>query len=193
MLPARALPRALATVLALVLLVPVLAAGPAQAAIEDYAPYQPQQRCAPQAKVGTRLLADWLVRSFGGGNGPMARSCTGGGTSEHKEGRAVDWTLDATDPADAARAQRFLTRVFATNAWGKEHARARRMGIMYVIWNDRIYSSWDRFAGEAYLSSSCKRRVRCSVTLRHRDHMHVSLSRAGARGRTSWYQARLPR
>jgi hypothetical protein len=65
------------------------------------------------------------------------------------------------------------------------------MGIVYVIWNDRMYPAWDRFEPEAYLSSSCPTPKRCSPTLRHRDHLHVSLSRRGARGLTSWYAGRL--
>jgi hypothetical protein len=65
------------------------------------------------------------------------------------------------------------------------------MGIMYIIWNDHMYSAWDRFEREPYLSSSCRRRATCSTTLRHRDHMHISLSRPGGRGATSWYDGRV--
>jgi hypothetical protein len=66
------------------------------------------------------------------------------------------------------------------------------MGIMYVIWDDHMYSAWEEFDEERYLSSSCRSRKKCSKTLRHRDHMHISLSRAGARGRTSFYVDLLP-
>ena len=69
---------------------------------------------------------------------------------------------------------------------------ARRMGIMYVIWNDHIYASYDQFRVRAYRSSSCKTLATCSKTLRHRDHMHISLIRAGGAGRTSWYVGRVP-
>ncbi|GAB2873417.1 hypothetical protein [Nocardioides pacificus] len=185
--------RTLLAALALALVVPVLAAAPAGAVIEDYASYEPQKRCSPNAKAGTVLLAGWLVRSFGGGNGSISRSCGSGGTSEHKEGRAIDWMANASNPADVKRVQRFFDKVFATSPGGQEHAWARRMGIMYVIWDDRIYSSWNQFAGDPYLSSSCKRRKRCSPTLRHRDHVHVSLTRRGAKGLTSWYVPRLNR
>ena len=63
------------------------------------------------------------------------------------------------------------------------------MGVMYVIWDDRMYAAWDEFRPEPYLSSSCRSRRRCSPTLRHRDHLHVSLTRQGAKGSTSWYDA----
>jgi hypothetical protein len=32
----------------------------------------------------------------------------------------------------------------------------------------------------------------CSKTLRHRDHLHISLTRKGGKGRTSWFEGRLP-
>ncbi len=62
---------------------------------------------------------------------------------------------------------------------------------MYVIWNDHMYAAYDTFAKRDYLSSSCPSRKKCSATLRHRDHVHISLSKAGGRGTTSWYEGRL--
>ena len=54
-----------------------------------------------------------------------------------------------------------------------------------------MYPAWTHFRPEPYLSSSCPTLRRCSATLRHRDHVHVSLSLAGAKGLTSWYAGRL--
>jgi hypothetical protein len=165
-------------------------AGPAAAQVEDYADYKPQQYCSPQAKPGTKALARWLVRR-GGGFGPISRKCGSGGVSEHKEGRALDWALAAGSSQDRRLAQDFLEAAFATDPRGNEHALARKMGIMYIIWNDNMYSAWDHFEREGYLSSSCKSVQKCSKTLRHRDHMHISLSRQGGRGETSWYASRV--
>ena len=187
----RASARLLVVLLGLVLVVPVSALAAAAAPVEDYAAYPPQTKCRPKAKPGTTYLGHWLVRKYGGGFGSIARSC-GGGTSEHLEGRAFDWTLDASRKADRQRAKAFLDRAFRTDRHGNPDARARRMGIMYVIWKDRMYAAWDEFEPEPYLSSSCKTRRKCSKTLRHRDHLHVSLSRQGGRGETSWYAGRLP-
>jgi hypothetical protein len=159
--------------------------------IEDYASYQPQTRCSPKAKPGMRTLGHWIVNHQGGGFGTISRACSSGGTSEHKEGRAFDWRLDATDKADRKRAAAFLALVKETDKDGNTDARARRMGIMYVIWNDHMYAAWDGFDREGYLSSSCKSRKKCSKTLRHRDHMHISLSRPGGKGVTSWYDGRI--
>jgi hypothetical protein len=167
-----------------------LLAAPAQATyvlpVDSYAPYQPQKTCARTDKPGTVALGQWLV-ARGGVFGGTLRSCSSGGTSEHKDGRAFDWMLDATSVDDRAIADAFLVEAFADDELGDTDALARRMGIMYVIWNDRMYAAWDGFEPKRYLSSGCRTRRTCSATLRHRDHMHISLSRDGARGRTSWY------
>lgn len=168
-------------------------ASPAVAAlpIEDYAPYQPQTRCTPKAKPGTVVLGRWVERRYGGDLGGISRSCRIGGQSEHKEGRAFDWTVDVRKRADRLRVRRFLADLFATDAAGNPDARARRMGVMYVIWDDRIWSSWNGFRAEPYRHSGCKRLRRCSPTLRHRDHVHVSITRRAARGLNSWYVGRV--
>ena len=170
----------------------VVGAAPAQAAeIEGYAPYQGATRCSPQAKPGTTVLARWIVRTQGGAFGGISRRCSRSYVSEHEEGRAFDWTLDATRARDREVAGRFLDLVRTTDRRGNPDAKARRMGIMYIIWNDHMYASYDGgFAKRDYLSSSCRRKRDCPASLRHRDHMHISLSWAGARARTSWYERR---
>lgn len=182
--------------LLLLLLVLLLAsAAPAGAArargpVEDLASYEPTTRCAKAAKPGSTALGAWMVKKYGGTGGATLRACSGG-TSEHEDGRAIDWTLDAADPADAARAQAFLDTVLAPDRKGNLAAKARRMGIMYVIWADTMYPAWNGFSPEPYLSSGCPDATQCSPTLRHLDHVHVSLSRAGAKARTSWYVGRV--
>ncbi|MBE7325374.1 hypothetical protein IEQ44_11985 [Nocardioides sp. Y6] len=156
--------------------------------VEDYAPYQPQTKCLRKARPGILLLADHLVQR-GGGRGGIFRRCTSGGQSEHKESRAFDWMLDATKKRERKLARAWLDDLFATDADGNEHALARRMGIMYVIWNDRMWSSYNGFRPRPYLSSSCTRVKKCSKTLRHRDHVHVSITRKAAKGKLSWYLA----
>jgi hypothetical protein len=158
--------------------------------IEDYASYQGQTVCHPKPRKGTVVLGEYLVATYGGGGGATGRAC-GGGASEHKDGRAIDWTMDATKKADRQTVKQFLKDIFATDEGGNEHALARRMGIMYVIWNDHMYSAWDHFAIDDYLSSGCTSKAKCSKTLRHRDHVHISLSVPGAKGKTSWYDGRL--
>ena len=171
--------------------------GSAQAAsapVEAYSSYQPKTKCSPTAKPGAKALAKWEVATYGGRQGRIAGPCAGGSVSEHKEGRAVDWMLNSKSAADRARASRFLTRIFATGTTGERHELARRMGVMYIIWSDRIYASYDGFRARVYRSSSCRNKPlsQCSMTLRHRDHVHISLSRAGGAGTTSFYVGKVP-
>ena len=46
-----------------------------------------------------------------------------------------------------------LERIFRARKDGEEHVLARRMGIMYIIWNDHMYSAYDHFERRDYLSS----------------------------------------
>ena len=190
--PALLLPVLLPVVLLALLLggAGVLVAPPAHAGLEDYAGYQPEDRCSPRAKPGAAYLSGWLVRQYGGTRGRIGASCSDS-VSEHQEGRAVDWSNDATTKAGRARVKEFLADVLAADHRDRPAAKARRMGVMYVIWDDRMWAAWDGFEPKPYLSSSCKRLKRCSKTLRHRDHVHISLSRQGGFGRTSFYDGRV--
>jgi hypothetical protein len=159
--------------------------------VEDYASYDPQTTCRRTALPGTAELAAWINRRFAGGTARASiRACGSGGTSEHKDGRAIDWTMNAGSRADRLVVREFLTLLRRADADGNEDVLARRMGVMYVIWNDRIYASWREFAAEDYLSGGCRSLATCSRTLRHRDHVHISLGRPGARAETSWYLER---
>jgi hypothetical protein len=186
-------PVGLVGLLCLLCAVLLLTAAPASAALplEPYAGYQPASRCSPVAKPGTRELARWLVRRHGT-HASVSRGCRRGSavTSEHQEGRAIDWFADATSARGREAVTRLLADLFAADAAGNPAARARRMGVMYVIWDDRMYAAWREFRPEPYLSPSCHSRRRCSQTLRHRDHAHISLTRQAARAQTSWYVAR---
>lgn len=187
--PARIVAAALVAVLAL--LPTVAGSAPSRSLpLEDYAPYQPATRCAPAAKPGTVVLARWTVRRYGGRFGSISRAC-GGSRSEHQEGRAFDWSVDVRRPADRARVARLMRDLFAADAAGEPDALARRMGIMYLIWDDQIWSAGDGFEPRPYRSSSCPSLRRCSRTLRHLDHVHISLTRGAAVGHTSWFSGRL--
>lgn len=157
--------------------------------IDDYASYDGQVDCARNLPSGTAYLAAHLPRQYGGSVVSTLRACDDG-VSEHKDGRAIDWAADATRAGDRARVQRLLGALFATDAQGNPHALARRMGIMYLIWNDTIYRAYDGFQPGDYRSGSCSSLKTCSTTLRHRDHVHISLSRAGAAAQTSFFRGR---
>lgn len=147
-------------------------------AIEPLAGYQAQTTCSPSAKPGVldfsaRLLrANPSTRSLG-----IVRACSAGGRSEHKEGRAFDWSVSARSPADRARVKALTTWLLRTDKYGNRHAMARRLGLQYMIWNGRIWGS--------YAASSGWRRYRGASS--HTDHVHFSFTWAGARMRTSFW------
>ncbi|MEY2566628.1 MAG: hypothetical protein QOE35_1157 [Actinomycetota bacterium] len=146
--------------------------------IEGYARYEGQSTCDPTPKPGTLALRNLLLsrypvtRSLG-----ISRGCDVGGRSEHKEGRAFDWGANVTNPAQRAAVDAFLNALFATDSYGHRHALARRMGVMYVIWNGQIWSAYRADAGWQPYSGASP----------HTDHVHISLSWAGARAETSYY------
>ena len=112
--------------------------------------------------------------------------------SLHSEGRALDWHLDVHNAKDRKEATRLIDLWLAPDKNGNIHALARRMGIMYLIWDDHFYPAYHQFEQESYLSSSCRSKRKCAKTLRHRDHMHISLSKAGGKGLTSFYVDLVP-
>lgn len=170
--------RLLAAALAAVLATAVLLSGPPVHAqeVDDYPTYQGQVSCDPAAKPGVLAARKLLLAKFGGGSGSITRACSSGGLSEHKEGRAWDWSLRASRAKDrriARRATTWLTR----SVGGQPAAHARQLGVMYVIWNRRIWRGYDAAAGWQPYSGENP----------HTDHIHVSFTWNGATKRTSWW------
>ncbi|MEO7745237.1 MAG: hypothetical protein ABIV05_03320 [Actinomycetota bacterium] len=158
--------------------------------IEDYASYQGQTTCSPSPKKGAVLLQRWLTARYAGtGTSGIVRGCSVGGRSEHKEGRAFDWRVSVADPHERAEAESFVDLLRATDRDGNHAAIARRMGLMYFIWDDHIYSATSQFVPRPYVHPGCRTvdLAACGSTLRHRDHVHISMSWAGALARTSFW------
>ncbi len=175
--------------LALALILGALGTGTAQAAVPDpvpptplgvaegFTPYLPQVSCDPVAKPGTLALRSLLMATYGGRDLGITRGCEIGALSEHKEGRAWDWGLSAAVPAEKALAQQFLTWLMAPGPNGMAASNARRLGVMYVIWNGKIWSAYR--ASEGWRSYSGGES--------HAGHIHISLAWNGAMKRTSWW------
>ena len=88
-------------------------------------------------------------------------------------GRAFDWGVNITNAKEKAATESFIAALMATDSAGNKHALARRMGVMYVISNRQIWSAYRASEGwRPYSGASA-----------HRDHVHISLSWAGANGR----------
>jgi hypothetical protein len=154
--------------------------APAEApkTIEPLATYQPQSTCSPEAKPGTLAMATLLLEHYDAGrNGGISRNCSIGGRSEHKEGRAFDWMLRADRSKERAVAEKFIDWLLDKGPDDKAAYNARRLGVMYVIWNRRIWSAdhakrgWLRYSGPNP----------------HVDHIHISLTWSGAMKKTSFW------
>jgi hypothetical protein len=150
--------------------------------IEGYARYEGQSTCDPTPKPGTVALRNLLLSrypntvSFG-----ISRACDIGGRSEHKEGRAFDWGANVNNAGQRASVENFLAALLATDSYGHRHALVRRMGVMYIIWNQQIWSAYRADAGWQPYSGDSP----------HTDHVHISLSWAGARAETSYYSGKV--
>ena len=162
--------------------------------IDAYAPYEAESTCSPIVKPGIVALRDQILRpEFAGALSDYGttRSCSSS-SSGHEEGRAVDWMMDYRLAAERANGQAFIDWLLATDGHGNKHAMARRLGVMYVIWNDKIWSASRAAEGwRPYVHASCRTMPlsSCSATLRHIDHVHLSLSWDGANKRTSYWTA----
>lgn len=157
--------------------------------IESLQPYVAASSCDPRAKSGPEKLGALLVVTYPGTSFNVSRPCGSDSlsTSEHYEGRALDWMVRVRDPLGAARADAVIDWLLATDDAGNPYANLRRLGIMYVIWNDRIWGAYAPSAGwRAY--SSCAAHPEPSWDTRcHRDHVHLSFGWSGAQARTSFW------
>ena len=151
--------------------------------IEVFAPYQPQTFCDPVAKPGTLALAHLLTSTYTGtAIVSLTRPCASD-TSEHYDGRAIDWGVDHRNVNQRAQGQAFLDWLFASDDSGDKDAMVRRLGIMYVIWNHRIWGSYSQH-WEPY--DNCTGPTACHV-----DHMHISLDWSGAEKKTSFWTGKV--
>lgn len=147
---------------------------------DDLSSSNPQDTCDPDDKPGALALQDLLDRTYHTTRGyHISRNCDIGGRSEHKEGRALDWMVDAYTPDEKALGDTFTDWVLSTDPSGNDFAGMRRLGIMYMIWNRRSIYSWNPEAGwRDYTGTSD-----------HTDHVHFSMTWPGARCETTFWQA----
>ena len=181
--PAPAAPRLAAVLSSPLPLLTVMPMGPLSQAVlpvgvDGYATYRAQVLCDPTPKPGTASLLSLALTYYRAGHSAgISRNCSVGSTSEHKEGRAFDWAVNIADPAEKAAGDAFAQWLTAVGPDGKVGYNARRLGVMYIIWNEHIWNNTSSGAQwRAYTGS-----------VPHTDHVHVSLSWAGAFERTSWW------
>ena len=183
---ARVLTALLAAVTVAVLPASPAAAAPATPAfgseIEPLSPYQGQTACDPVARPGVVKFRDLVLAAYPGtGDSGIVRACSVGGTSEHKEGRAWDWRVSASNPVHVEQVADLMQWLLAPDEFGNPAAMARRTGVMYIIWDSKVWKSYQASRGwQPYVGASP-----------HTDHVHLSFSWAGALGETSFWSGRV--
>ena len=182
-------------VVSVLTLVPVTAVAAPRAprfgpVIEDYAGYTSPERCRPAPKPGVEAFAELLEDAY-----PdtawigISRACKGRPTSDHQEGRAIDWSRDASDKQERVDVEDLFGWLFAEDRYGNADAIARRLGISYIIWNKKIWGSWSQ-DWEVYCvkkRSGCRDPDRRAILNPHTDHVHISFGWPGARKQTTFW------
>lgn len=152
------------------------AAGPA---IEAPARYQEQFLCRPSLQPGVKAFRNLVLAEY-----PKTRSvsevrrCNDASVSEHQDGRAWDWGVNVKKKKERKSAEAVFTWLLAPDEFGNEFAMARRLGLMYMIWDKKI---WRAYSG-AWGPYTCS-----GVTSCHKDHVHFSFGWAGALKKTSYW------
>ena len=155
----------------------------------DQPGYEGQSKCSPNPKPGVVAFQQMVLRAYPGtGPGGISRACNVGGQSEHKEGRAWDWTVSAGSASDRNAVSSLFDWLLAEDRFGNKHARARRLGIMYMIWNKRIWSTWGGWETYCVMKrGSCIDPDDKGARHPHTDHVHFSFTWAGARKETTFW------
>jgi peptidoglycan hydrolase-like protein with peptidoglycan-binding domain len=148
------------------------------ASIEALQPYVGQSVCDPVSKPGVSAFRDLLLNTYPGSSSlGIVRDCGAGGQSEHKEGRAFDWGMNAANATQAAQVDALLSWLLRTDQYGNPDAMLRRLGIMYIIWNKKMFRAYAPEKGwTAYTGDS-----------EHTDHVHFSFGWSGANKVTSYW------
>ena len=156
--------------------------------IEGYAPYEGQSTCSPEPKPGVVAFQAMVLDAYPWTRpGNISRSCSVGGQSEHKEGRAWDWGVEASVPAEKAAAEDLFDWLFAEDRYGNADAMARRLGIMYIIFNRK--SLWPGRGWGVYCTQTEDGCIGSNGTVRdpHTNHVHFSFGWYGAYHRTTFW------
>lgn len=157
--------------------------------IEGYSGYEGQSKCDPSAKPGVLAFQRLVLTAYPWtGYGGISRDCAVGGQSEHKEGRAWDWGVNVGVTTQRAAAESLIDWLTKEDGYGNESAMARRVGIMYMIWDREIWFPWGGW------QTYCVQKRRGCVDpddggLRHphTDHVHFSFTWDGANKKSTYW------
>ena len=158
--------------------------------IEDFV-YDSATRCKNAKQPGITKLAGWLDAHTRGVFWGSYRCEKWGkhSASLHAENRAIDWHLDAFNKADQRAADKLFRLLLAPDKAGNPQALARRMGVQELIW-DCGYWGAGMTTFQPYGPCYTKRgklRKKVNKTIAHRDHVHIGMSKPGAKAQSSFW------
>lgn len=168
---------------------PVPAPKPLPPAVDLAPAYEGNVFCDQVVRPGTEALRQLLLRTYGPRETGMLRGCGEAGVSEHKDGRALDWMVNARQPDTRAQAEAFLKWLTDPGPTGIKAENARRLGIMYIGWNNQFWRGYDVDRGRTELKGcySASKQSASWDTFCHRNHVHFSLTWDGAAAQTSYW------
>lgn len=153
--------------------------------------YDSATHCVKQPTKGAAALVRYLPKLSPRGVNWGINRCEKWGknsASVHAEGRAIDWHLDVKNAADRADAEQLIRTLLAPDSNGEPFALARRLGVQGLIWDCRSWYGGDSLRRySACLKKDGKWNPKVDPTTAHRDHVHIELSKAGAKLQTSWW------
>jgi len=156
--------------------------------MDVFTPYQGQRRCIGRPQPGALALYSLLQRTYGTITIGLNRACLRV-TSEHYDGRALDWMVSIRNKSQGRKGDQFTQWLTMTRGL-EVGAMARRLGVMYVIWRDRIWKQYQADKGwQKYYDCGTRQKQRWFYDRPcHRDHVHISMNWPGARKKTSWWR-----
>ena len=112
--------------------------------------------------------------------------------SLHAENRAIDWHLDAFVKADRKAADKLFRLLLAPDRPATRRRSPAAWASQELILD---CGYWGAGMTNFQPYSVCydekgKRRKRVDKTAAHRDHIHIGMTKAGAKARTSFWTAR---
>ncbi|HET7304520.1 MAG TPA: peptidoglycan-binding protein [Segeticoccus sp.] len=161
-------------------------------AIEGWPAYVQNNSCDLEEKPGTAALRRLLLQTYPSTYITSTTRTCGTDTmvsySEHYDGRSVDWGVSVRN-SSKKYGDAFVNWLVGRDAQGVPGGNARRLGVMYLIWNNRQWWGWAPQKGW-FDYNGCTRGAGNDTTC-HRDHVHITLSWEGAMRHTSWWTKRV--
>lgn len=151
-------------------------------AIEAYPRFVSEAGCSPWIKPGTAKLKALLTKTYPGvaANTDAQRCGTRKKASSHDDGRAIDWMTNVNNATQRGYADSMINWMLKDN-----QANARRLGVMYIIWNNQMFRMYDVDRGWARYKG-CSGNSGSANTC-HRNHVHISLTPYGGTGESSFW------